>query len=354
MKTTSPPFKFKVPAFLLSLGLTFIASRMNAQIQYKQDILGEGFQQSTIHLPDDYEGKVTTTIIRKKAAKKVSKAVLYIHGFNDYFFQKEMAEQFNQHGYNFYAVDLRKYGRSLLPNQKFNNVRDLSEYFKDIDTCLSIIRAEGNEQVLLMGHSTGGLTASLYANHRKGKELFDAIFLNSPFFDLNLSNFIKNNIVPKIAQKGATKPNKLINAGLHSSYGESLHINYKGEWDYYLTFKPNKPPKVNYGWIRAIHEGQTKLHGGIEIGKPLLVMHSDKSITSKKWKEALQTADAVLNVADIQKYAASVKHIDAQGNHIPTDVQTIQDGMHDLILSKPEVRAKVYNQLFLWLEQRLK
>ncbi len=29
-------------------------------------------------------------------------------------FQTEMAEQFNQHGYDFYALDLRKYGRSHL------------------------------------------------------------------------------------------------------------------------------------------------------------------------------------------------------------------------------------------------
>ncbi len=30
---------------------------------------------------------------------------------SDYFFQTEMADQFNQHGYDFYALDLRKYGR---------------------------------------------------------------------------------------------------------------------------------------------------------------------------------------------------------------------------------------------------
>jgi alpha-beta hydrolase superfamily lysophospholipase len=29
-----------------------------------------------------------------------------------------MAEKFNQHGYDFYALDLRKYGRSHLSHQK--------------------------------------------------------------------------------------------------------------------------------------------------------------------------------------------------------------------------------------------
>ena len=32
-------------------------------------------------------------------------------GFNDYFFQAEMGRQFADSGYNFYAVDLRRYGR---------------------------------------------------------------------------------------------------------------------------------------------------------------------------------------------------------------------------------------------------
>ncbi len=45
----------------------------------------------------------------QKSPQNTQKAVLYIHGFIDYFFQTEMAEQFNQHGYDFYALDLRKY-----------------------------------------------------------------------------------------------------------------------------------------------------------------------------------------------------------------------------------------------------
>ncbi|MBP7974971.1 MAG: alpha/beta hydrolase, partial [Acinetobacter sp.] len=84
---------------------------------YQPDILGNGYQQLTLNFADDYDGKVVATLVRKKAAQATKKAVLYVHGFADYFFQKEMAEQFNQHGYDFYALDLRKYGRSKLPHQ---------------------------------------------------------------------------------------------------------------------------------------------------------------------------------------------------------------------------------------------
>ncbi len=56
------------------------------KIRYKEDILQEGFEQTTIHQPDDYEGKVIATLIRKRKKTTTSKAVLYVHGFSDYFF----------------------------------------------------------------------------------------------------------------------------------------------------------------------------------------------------------------------------------------------------------------------------
>jgi alpha-beta hydrolase superfamily lysophospholipase len=60
-----------------------------------------------------------------------------------------MAEQFNQHGYDFYALDLRKYGRSKLPHQKFYYLLDLREYDAEISKALEIIGQENHNQVLL-------------------------------------------------------------------------------------------------------------------------------------------------------------------------------------------------------------
>ena len=132
---------------------------------YQADILGPDYQQLVLEFPDDYEGKVIATLVRKRAAQTSTKAVLYIHGFIDYFFQTEMADQFNQHGFDFYALDLRKYGRSRLGHQQLYNVRDLREYDAEISKALEVIQAEGHEAVLLSGHSTGGLICTLYAAH---------------------------------------------------------------------------------------------------------------------------------------------------------------------------------------------
>lgn len=273
-----------------------------AQVDYKSDVLGNTFKQVTIQQPDDYEGKVTCTLVKRKDSQSKI-GVLYIHGFSDYFFQTEMADKFNKEGFSFYAMDLRKYGRSHLEHQKICNVRNLNEYFADIDTALSIIYQEGVDKILLSGHSTGGLIVSLYANQRIGKELFDAIYLNSPFYDMNLHLLLKKIILPLVVKQGAKKPNKIVKGGLSPWYGMSIYHKDKGEWQYNLTWKPHNAPAVNYGWLKAIYDGQKQIHQGIKLSKPTLIMHSDKSVYSKKWKEEMLISDAVLNVKDIEKYA---------------------------------------------------
>ena len=129
---------------------------------YQVDVLDNKFEQLTINLTNDYEGKVSATLIRK-LSPDFKKAVLYIHGFNDYFYQAEIAENFLKQSINFYALDLRKYGRSLLPHQRLNNVRDLKEYDEEILATLNIIESEGNSAILLAGHSTGGLIITYFA-----------------------------------------------------------------------------------------------------------------------------------------------------------------------------------------------
>ena len=91
------------------LSLLFIST---IYAQYVPDILGDNYLRRTIQMPDDYEGKVVCTLVKKPQLPETKQAILYIHGYNDYFFQKQLGDSVNAHGYNFYAMDLRKYGRS--------------------------------------------------------------------------------------------------------------------------------------------------------------------------------------------------------------------------------------------------
>lgn len=314
--------------------------------EYQTDILGEDYQQLTLNFADDYDGKVVATLVRKKAAEATKKAVLYIHGFADYFFQKEMAEQFNQHGYDFYALDLRKYGRSKLPHQKLYYVLDLREYDAEISKALEVISQENHNQVVLAGHSTGGLIATLYAAHYPDHRLIKAVWNNSPFYDFYKSVIEKKVGIPLLSEVGKRLPNAKFPSGLNPWYTPSLHKDFYGEWDFNLDWKPKTMPFVHLSFVTAIHEAQKEIHQGVTLNVPTLIMHSHQSKFPKKWGIDAQQSDVILDVNDMTQNAKKMRG----------DVQTlsIQNGLHDLVLSAPSVREQVYQQLFAWLAEKIK
>lgn len=315
-------------------------------IVYKEDILKDGFEQTTFHQTEDYEGKVTATLVRKRNKKSTTKAVLYLHGFNDYFFQKSMANEFIKNDFHFYALDLRKYGRSILPHQKINNVRDLSEYFEDIDKALNVIKTEKNEQVILAGHSTGGLIITLYAAERKQSDLFVALYCNSPFYDMNLPNYQKKYMIPVVASVGKRFPDLKIPGGFSEFYGWSLHHDHFGEWDYDLNWKPNIAYPIHIGWIGAISDGHSKIKSGVVLDKPILIMHSEKSIFPSEWSEEMFDGDAILNINDIIENAEKIKAP-------KKSIVGVEGAVHDLVLSNKKTRAMVYTILFDWLKKNV-
>ncbi len=311
---------------------------------YQADVLGPDYQQLVLEFPDDYEGKVVATLVRKKNTQATTKAILYIHGFIDYFFQTEMADQFNQQGFDFYALDLRKYGRSRLGHQQLYNVRDLSEYDAEINKALEIIQAEGHDAVLLSGHSTGGLICTLFAAHHPQHSLIKGLWANSPFYDFNMSEFEKNKALPQLSKLGRLLPNLTIPSGLNKWYVPSLHCHYHGEWNFNLEWKQPSYKMVKLSFVRAIHEAQKEIHAGVTLTIPTLVMHSHQTTNPKKWGIEAQTSDVILNVNDIQKYAEKMIG--------DISIQTIENGLHDLVLSAPKVREQVYQNLFAWIKEK--
>lgn len=309
---------------------------------YKEDILKDQFEVQTLKLRDDYEGMVTATLIRRLPESKSNKAVLYIHGFNDYFFQTEMACRFNDHGFNFYAIDLRKYGRSFLPHQKFNDIRNLKDYYEEILQSLDIIRSEGNKETLLFGHSTGGLIVTLFAKDHTDSKLFDGLILNSPFYEFNLAKRVKK-LLPIVSFAGRFIPKVTIPGGFSEEYGKSIHKSYRGEWDYIQDWKPNLAPKINLGWLRAIHKAQNELRKAFYISKPILLLHSAESVADIKDMEQVSSRDAILNINDIERIAHNIKG--------DVEILSVKGGLHDLILSGAEVRNNVYNMIFDWIKR---
>lgn len=311
-------------------------------------VLGDGFEMRYVDQGKDYTGKVRSTIIRKLVPAQdkckcgdTHRGVLYIHGYNDYFFQREMANEFVDSCYNFYAVDLRRYGRSLKPGDRKFEVRNLREYFPDIDSAIVDMKNAGIDDIVLMAHSTGGLIASLYMTESPDKDI-RAMVLNSPFLDWNLSGGMRNFLVPAVDGIGSIFPNIRISNGDSTAYGESLLKNHHGEWEYNTDWKTFEPEKVSLGWIKAIDEAQEVIQKNPHVLVPVLLMHSDKSVYGDEWTPEFQQGDAVLNVEHISKYGRKL------GPSV--DEVVIPNGLHDLMLSAPTVRRQAMDEVFNWLK----
>jgi alpha-beta hydrolase superfamily lysophospholipase len=310
------------------------------------DILGEPYQQRVIELPDDDEGPVVATLVSRKAPQPTTRAVLYLHGFTDYFFQTHLADFYVARGFDFYALDLRKYGRSLLPHQTPNFIRDIADYFPELDAAVKIIREDdGHDTLLLTAHSTGGLIGSLWAHARSRTSPVDGVLLNSPFFDFNGGWLMRRPAVAAVGSLAGSLPYRVVPLKLPNLYGRSLHRDHDGEWDYNLAWKPVIGFPIRVAWLGAIRRGHRRLHAGLNIPVPVFVAHSAASYRQSVWTEAAHEADAVLDVAHIARWSASL------GRHVT--IVRIDGGKHDLVLSREPARRRFLAEADRWLRTYL-
>ena len=308
------------------------------------DVLGLPYERHTIDLGTDDEGPVVATLVRRRAETPSRRAVLYVHGFTDYFFQTHLADFFVERGWDFYALDLRKYGRSLLPHQTPNFCRSITEYFPELDESARIIRSvDGHDQMLVVAHSTGGLITSLWSHARQGQGLVDGLFLNSPFFDFNSPWLVRRPLMSTIiATTGKRDPYRKIPVPPLGLYGESLHSEHRGEWTYDLAWKPLMGFPVTAGWLAAIRRGQQRLQRGLQIDAPVMVACSTRTFRGKEWNDDTALTDAVLDVDHIVKYAPRL------GRRVT--IARFDGGMHDLTLSGKDVRAELFREMARWVD----
>lgn len=306
------------------------------------DVLGAPYEQLTIDLGVDAEGPVTATLVRRKSPTINTRAVLYVHGYNDYFFQTHLADFYIDQGFDFYAIDLRKHGRSLGGHQTPNFTANIEVYFEELDEALRIIRNEDeHDQVLVNGHSTGALTASLWAHRRRDDNVLDGLFLNSPFFEFNVPASVRATVGPAFAAIARSRPYRLVPQGLNSVYGLSIHADHYGEWSFDTAWKPVNGYPVRAAWLAAIRSAHARVHAGLDIDVPILVGTSDKAYRSGKWSEGAHDADAVLNPAHMWQWAPLI------GRHVT--IVRFQGAKHDLTLSRKPVRDQVFDELGKWL-----
>lgn len=311
--------------------------------RHEVDVLGEPYLVETIPLPDDDEGPAVASLVQRRpdAAVSTGRAVLHLHGFCDYFFQTTAGDFWTERGYGFYALDLRKYGRSLLPHQTPNFVTDLRDHFAEIDAAMERIRErDGHDHVVVTAHSTGGLIGALWAHERRPG--LAGMVLNSPWLDLHGSVLLRTVGTLALDRLGARYPYRVVPRTVSGLYGQSLHKEHRGEWDFNLAWKPIESYPVRAGWLRAVRRAHAQVHRGIDVGAPVLVLTSGASSSPKEWSEAVDQHDIVLDVEQMRQWAHKL------ADHVT--LARIEGARHDVTLSAEPVRKRAFAEVARWLE----
>ncbi len=297
------------------------------------DLLGAPYTRETLALRPDAEGEVVATLVHRPAEAPTGKAVLHVHGFCDYFFQTVAADFWVRNGYDFYALDLRKYGRSLLPHQTPNYVTDLGTYYEELDLAFDKV-AQDHDHVVLSAHSTGGLTVPLWLHDRRLRTA--GVFLNAPWIDMHGDAFTRLLAMPAIHKVGRVKPMRLVPRNVSGGYARSLHRDFGGEWDYDLAWKPVHSWPVYAGWIRAVRLGQARIERGLDVEAPVLLVSSARS-GSPDVEADLMSSDVVLDVERMRRRAARLSR------HVT--IAQVPGALHDVTLSPEPARSQVFDEL---------
>jgi len=324
------------------------------------DVLGEHFEQRPLLVADGTPqvGEHATLVrddrtLRDAAGEPRAVALLYVHGFSDYFFQRHLAAALAPAGVAFYAIDLRGYGRSMAEHLTAggdeNMLPDVAQHAADLDAAVAAIRAAGHREIVVLAHSMGGLIAARWAAARhlaaveSGAKLpspIAGLILNSPWFDLNENALLRGPITKVVEVLSPLGP-RLIVGGLQPYYTKALHTSTGGEWDFDLAWKPIGGFPVRAQWFASIRRAQEGLNAGIDVGVPTLVLSSDRSGSHVSDHPELLNTDSVLSVAQIKAGARQLGP--------DTEYATIPGGAHDLALSREPARSKYFETVVDWL-----
>ena len=322
------------------------------ELNWQTDVLGSGFEHTVLPQGKDPDSgtRVDAVLVRDVRASESSArkpAVLWVHGMSDYFFHTHVADEFAANGYPFYALDLRRCGRALRKGERPHFTLSMRRYYPELTQALDILARE-HGSVVVLAHSTGGLIVPLWADHLRREEPEEhkklaGIILNSPWLDLQFPSWQVAVLKPMLNTLGAVFPSLPLPHGGEGTYGRSIHKDEHGEWDFNTAWKPIDGHRKYLGWIRAVIKGQEQIHAGdVDTGVPTLTLRSSHSYLGKKYSPAADTADTVLDVDQIQRWAPTLAK--------DAEVEVVDGARHDVFLSERFAREAAFKAVFAWLD----
>lgn len=309
---------------------------------WKKDVLGEGFEQLELVLADNE----VATLVRYQSEEKLDPDpvaadadVLYLHGWSDYFFQQKLARFWYRNGARFFALDLHNYGRSLRAGNTPGFVADLRDYDEDISAALEAMGLIPGKPLILLGHSTGGLTLSWWVHRHPG--VATALILNSPWLEFQGAEIGRRAISPLVQLQARRHPLAPLPVQDPGIYSRSLSSEFGGQWTYNKHWRPYRGFPVTSAFLNAVFMAQSAVDAGLSIDVPILTLLSTRDYLQPRWTETATEADVALNVDVVAHRALSL------GNNVT--VVRIPKAVHDIFLSPAPVRKNAYREMERWL-----
>ncbi|MDI2032939.1 alpha/beta hydrolase [Paenarthrobacter nitroguajacolicus] len=328
-------------------------------MEWTHDILGKDFQSCGFDAagPDGVLRHATLirhrteTAARPESGQPVTApgngtgpdgAVLFLHGWSDYFFNTELARFWAAQGYDFYALDMHNHGRSLQSDNPGGYVADLSYYDAEINGAMDLIRADRPGppgSLTLMGHSTGGLVAALWASRHPGE--IQSLVLDSPWLEMHGNSLVRRAAQAMVAPLAKLRPETVLRLPERGFYFRSISSTAEGEWALDEKYRPPLAFPVRAGWLSAVFAGHSQVSRGLNLEIPVLVLTSAASANGMVWQESMRRSDAVLDVGIIALRAMALGRT--------VTLERIDGGLHDVFLSAPAVRKDAYARLARWI-----
>lgn len=330
---------------------------------WQDDLLGPDFHALTLDLGSDGEGPLAATLIRYNGdvdptGPAAGCDVLQVHGWSDYFFQEHEARWWAEAGARFFALDLRKYGRSLREGQTPGQVNDLADYDAEIELALAAmshgppppegagIRGRGfakgrkRRPLILVGHSAGGLALALWAHRHPGRAA--ALILNSPWLEFQGNRFVRRALDAGLNLSDRVTHQRILTVPEINNYFRSISRELDGEWAVDERLRPPFGFDIPLSWIGAIFAGHHQVAAGLDLSIPVLVLISRRSTLRARWGEDMKSSDIVLSVDYVARRSPSLGSL--------VTIARIDGAIHEVFLSRKPVREAAWRTVRRWLE----
>jgi len=184
-----PGFSTEWTTHILGEGVSLQALSQRAEdvITSKAELDALDLESKTFELTGALPGEKAVLTYKRKPGN--TRMLYWLPGRNCTFMHAHVVPALLDAGYDVFAMEHHKIGRAQIGCSRrdfdlTSHATDLKVYMQEFDAGLEFALALGAyEKVVLYGHSTGGLEASVFLREGRLKGKIDACILNSPFLD---------------------------------------------------------------------------------------------------------------------------------------------------------------------------